>query len=231
MSVIASILYGLISGITEFIPVSSRGHQALLRYLFGAETRIPLQELLVHIGVFFSVIVGSSELLHKLLREQRTVSGQYRRKMRYTDDKSHYDLRLLKTAAWPLFIGLFIYFTTAKLENNLLILMAFWLVNALILFLADHMPRGNRDSVTMSALDGIVMGFAGALSVLPGISRTGCVASYVIARGTDDDNAANWSVLLGIPALIFAAIFDLASFVAYGFGIHSIGAFLCCILS
>ena len=231
MSAFACIIYGLISGLTEFLPVSSRGHQALLRYMFGADTRIPLQELLVHIGVFFSLVVGCSEIINRLVREQKILSGRHRRKARYTDGKNLYDLRLLKTASVPLFIGLFIYFATSKFESNLLIIMAFLFINAIILFIADYMPRGNRDARTMSSLDGIVMGLVGALSVLPGVSRTGVVSSYAIARGADDDNAANWSVLLGIPALIFAVLFDLVSLVSYGAGIYSFGAVLGCILS
>ncbi len=231
MSAFAYIIYGFISGMTEFLPVSSRGHQALLRYLFGAETRIPLQELLVHIGVLFSLMVGCSEIISRLLREQKLRAVHHRRKAHYTDGRGYFDLRLLKTAAVPLFIGLFAYFATASFENNLLLIMAFWFINALILFLADHMPRGNRDARTMSSLDGIVMGVAGALSVLPGISRTGTVSAYAIARGADDENAVNWSVLMGIPALIFAVIFDLAGFFTYGVGINSFGAVLGCILS
>jgi len=231
MSVFACIIYGLISGITEFLPVSSRGHQALMRYLFGAETRIPLQELLVHIGVLFSLVVGCSEILRKLLREQRMLSGHQRRKLRYTDEKSYFELRLLKTATVPLFIGLFLCFVTVKTENSLPVVMGFWFCNAIILLIADYMPRGNRDAKTMSSLDGIVMGLVGALSVLPGVSRTGFVSSYVIARGADDDNAANWSVLLGIPALLFAVLFDLVSFADYGTGVHTFGAFIGCILS
>lgn len=231
MSVFAYILYGLISGLTEFLPVSSRGHQALLRYLLGVESRIPLQELLVHIGILLALFVGCADSLNKLLQEHRMRSGNHNRRIRRTADKSYYDLRLLKTAAIPLFIGLFFYFVTAKFENSLLLVMAFWFLNAIFLLVADHMPRGNRDARTMSALDGIAMGFIGALSVLPGISRTGIISSYVIARGADDDNTANWSVLLGIPALIFALLFDLFSFTAYGLGIHTFGAVLGCILS
>ncbi len=231
MSIIASIIYGFIAGLTEFLPVSSRAHQALLRYLFGVDTRIPLQEILVHIGVFFSLIVGCSEILNKLMREQKLQTGYNRRKSRITDGKSFFDLRLLKSAGFPLFIGLFFYFVTVKFESNLLLVMGFLFLNAIILFIADYMPRGNRDAATMSSLDGIVMGLVGALSALPGISRTGAISGYVIARGADDENTANWSVLLGIPAIIFAILFDLVSFFNYSIGIHSFGAFLGCLLS
>lgn len=231
MSFFASIIYGFISGITEILPVSSQGHQALMRYLFGAQTRIPLQELLVHIGVFFSIIVGSSEMLRTLMRDQRTLSSRYRRRKHHTDNRSYFELRLLKSAAVLLFIALFAYFATQKLETGLLPAMTFWIVNAIILFVADHMPRGNRDARTMSSLDGVVMGIVGTLSVFPGISRTGMISSYTIARGVDNDTSANWAILLGIPALLFYILFDLIGLLTYGLGVHTMGATIACVIS
>ena len=147
MSFFASIVYGFVSGIAEILPVSSQGHQALLRYLFGAETRIPLQELLVHIGVFLSLIVGCSEMLNQLMREQRKLSAKYRKRKHRTDGKSYYDLRLLRSASVLLFIALFTYFATNKFENRLLSIMSFWIVNAIVLFVADHMPRGTQQLI------------------------------------------------------------------------------------
>lgn len=231
MSVFASIIYGFISGITEILPVSSQGHQVLLRYMFGADTRIPLQEFLVHIGVLLSLLIGCGEMLKKLLREQKTLSGRYRRRKHQPVNKYSYDLRLLKSASLLLFIAMFTYFSTQRFENGLLYIMAFWLVNAVILLVADYMPRGNRDARTMSSLDGIVMGIAGALSVFPGISRTGTITAYTIARGVDNETAANWSLLLGIPALLFYALFDLVGLVTLGAGVQTTGATIGCILS
>lgn len=218
MSIIESILYGLISGITDFLPVSSRAHQALMRYLFGADTRIPLQELLVHIGVLMSVMAGCRDILVRLRREQKQVVTARRHRHRSLDSKSYFDLRLLKTAAFPLIIGSFLLLATVRMENNLLVLMLFWLLNGFILLVADHTRRGNRDSRTMSALDGIIMGVLGALSVFPGISRTGMISAYTTARASDSENVVNWSVLLAIPAIMFLIFFDLICIVTAGFG-------------
>ncbi len=231
MSIVESILYGLISGLTDFLPVSSGAHQALMRYLFGVNARIPFQELLVHIGVIASIFIGCNETLVRLQREQRSQTGPRRRKIHTLDSKSYYDLRLLKTATIPLLIGLFLSLATRSMENNLLNLMAFWLCNAVILLLADHSRRGNRDSRTMSALDGIVMGVLGSLSVFPGISRTAIITSYSALRGADNENAVHWAVLLGVPATFLAIAFDLVRIVVNGFGCGSSGAFLGCILS
>lgn len=216
MSVFESILYGLVSGITEFLPISSGAHQVLLRYFFGVDSRVPLQELLVHIGVLLAIFVGCKDVIFRLRIEQRTLSNS-RRKRNRTDSRSYFDLRLLKTATVPLLLGLLLSIVTFRKENNMGMLIAFSLFNALLLLLADHTSRGNRDSRTMSGLDGIVMGIAGALSVFPGMSRTGMISAYTAARGAEGENVVNWAVLLGIPAMLFAICFDLVLLVIMGF--------------
>ena len=83
----------------------------------------------------------------------------------------------------------------------------------------------------MTALDGIVMGLLGILSVFPGVSRTGVISAYATARGADSQNACNWAFLLGIPAIVFAAFFDVIGIIIYGFGVNSIVAFVGYLLS
>lgn len=140
------------------------------------------------------------------------------------DSKSYYDLRLLKTAALPLLAGLLLYASTARLESSLLALMGFLVVNGIVLLIAEHTRHGNRDSRTMSGLDGIAMGIAGAASVFPGISRTGMISSYAAARGADSQSAANWAILLGIPATLFAICYD--AFLIFSGGIGAVSALL-----
>lgn len=231
MSIMRSIMYGFISGLAEFLPISAPAHQAVMRLMFGMNTRNSFQELLVHIGFLFSIIVGCREVLVRLRREQANYSASRRRKIRTKDAKSFYDLRLLKTASIPLFVGLFLTFATDKMGNNLLIIMGFLLLNAVIILLSDHTSHGNRDSRTMTALDGIVMGLLGILSVFPGISRTGVISAYATARGADSQNACNWAFLLGIPAIVFSACFNVIGIVTYGFGVTSVAAFIGYLLS
>lgn len=231
MSLIESIFYGFISGITEFFPISSRAHQALLRYIFGATSRNSLQELLVHIGLLLALFVGCRDILHRLYREQKTISTSRRRKNRSLDVKSLYDLRLLKTATFPLLFGLLLCIIVGKWKDDLLTVMCFLIVNGLILLFAEHIQHGNRDSRTMTGLDGIIMGILGAISSLPGISRTGIISSYAVARGADNQNAVNWAVLLGIPAIILAAGYDVVLIFSTGFGALSLVAILGCLLS
>lgn len=225
MSIFENIIYGLISGLTEFLPVSSQAHQILLRYMFGGDSRNFLQEFLVHIGLLLAIFFGCRESLSRLRREQKLASNPRYKSRNSLDPKSYYDIRLLKTASFPLIIGLFLSFVTVKMEKNLLTVMAFLLVNALVIFLAEHTQHGNRDSRTMTGLDGIIMGILGSLSVFPGVSRTGMISAYTSMRGADYTNVTNWAILLGIPAVIFLICFDIFGLVTVGAGVVSFAVF------
>lgn len=230
MSIFESILYGLISGLTEFLPVSARAHQALFRFLSGSDAGAPLQELLVHIGVLLAVILSCGDILSRLRREQKRISSS-RRRTRSLDNKSLFDLRLLKTATVPLVLGLCLYFATASISQKMVTMMVFMFLNGFVLMLADHTRRGNRDARTMSGLDGIIMGLLGALSVFPGISRTGMISAYTSMRGADFQNATGWAILLTIPAMIFAVLYDFICIVSRGFGVDSFIAVIGSVLS
>lgn len=230
MSFFENVLYGFVSGLAEFLPVSSRAHQILIRYLLGVATRDPVQDLLVHIGLLFSIFFGCRDLIFRLRRQQK-LNLSRKRKHAIVDGKSVYDLRLMKTATAPLLVGLLLLFSTVHLENNLLFVLAFGVLNAFILLLAEHSSRGNKDSRTMSGLDGIIIGVLGSLSVFPGISRTGIVSSYATLRGADSQNAANWAILLGVPALIILSCFDLFSAFSFAFSIISFSSIIGYIIS
>ena len=225
MNIMRDTVYGLISGITEFLPVSSRGHQSLMRYLFGLNARDPMLDLLVHIGILLSVFISCREMLLRLCRHQRVLLTSKRRRSRMIDMKSHYNLRFLKGATLPLLIGLFLILVTSGLESSLLAVMAFMIVNGCVLMIVEHIRHGNRDAKTMSGLDAIAIGIVGATSVLSGISRSGMISAYAVARGADRQNAANWAILLGIPALLFLIGIDVFGIVAASVGIVSFPVF------
>lgn len=231
MSILENMIYGFISGLAEFLPVSSQAHQVLLRYMFGVDTRNFLQEFLVHIGLLLAVFVGCRDTIARLRREQKTISGSRREKSRSLDLTSYYDIKLIKTATFPLIIGLSLSFITDKIGYRILSVMAFLIVNAFVLLLADHSQHGNRDSRTMTGLDGFVMGILGSMSVFPGISRTGMISSYAILRGADSKNVTNWAFLLGIPAILFFICFDLIGIFSVGIGVLSISVFFGYILT
>ncbi len=231
MSVFESILYSFISGIAEFLPVSSRAHQSLMRHMFGQGNNTYLADLIVHIGVLLAVFVGFRDVIFRLHRERKAMSMAGRRRFRSLDGKSVYDLRLLKSATIPLLIGLCLYPLTRNIGNRLLALMFFLIVNGSFLLVAAHSRQGNRSARSMTGLDGITIGLVGATSVLPGISRTGMISVFSVFRGADNQNATNWAIMLSIPALALAIVFDLIGLVFVGGAVFAYSAVGGCLLT
>lgn len=218
MSVIENIIYGFVAGLAEFLPVSGRGHQALLHHLFGVSTRISLQDILVHIGILLSVLVACRDYIAQLRWEQSTATTVRRNKSRRLDTKSHYDLRLLKSTVAPMLLGSILFNLILKSDYNLLSLIWLFILNGVVLLIAEHTRQGNRDAKTLTGFDGIMIGVSSAASALPGLSGTGMTLSYATLRGTDIQKAANWAILLVIPAAIFAVCGDVFYIIGSGFG-------------
>ena len=223
MSFFENILYGFTAGLTEFLPVSRYGHQALLRYLFGVSAGLTLQDLLIHIGILLSVFWGCREYIARLRWEQKTAAANRRRKSRRMDSKGYYDLRLLRSAVVPMLIAIIIIKSFVKVEGNLLILLWLFVANGLVLLLAEHARQGNRESASMSGFDGTLMGVSTAPSIIPGLSGTGLTLSYASARGVDIQKAINWVILLVVPTAVFAIGSDAFSIFSNGFGVISVG--------
>lgn len=214
MNWLQSILYGLLSGLAEFLPISSSAHRMILQKIYGLEGQDPICELLVHLGVLLAILTCCSAMLHSLRRDSQ--QRQTLRTGKRRTPRGVYDIRLLRTAAAPLLIGLLLLWVTASLGQNLIFVSLFLLVNGILLFLPERMSTGNKDARSMSRLDGFLIGLSGVLSVFPGISRVGATLSAASARGADRHNALSWSLLLSIPALVVLMGFDVLNLATQG---------------
>lgn len=229
MSVFESILYGIVSGLTEFLPVSSQGHQAMMLRLFGQDVREPVRDLLVHLAVLGALLFSSRNILARLRRERMIIS-RARRKRTY-DFNGTYDLRLVKTAVFPMIIGLLAYRKMIQYESRPLYLALFFLINGIILIIPEYVRQGNKTGRSMSGFDGVLFGIFSALSAVPGISRVGSGMSIASMRGADRSHNLNWMLLLSIPALLVWIVFDFIHLFTIGAGNITFIVFLTYLLS
>ena len=201
-----SIIYGFITGLTEFLPISSGGHQQIMAHLFGAPQQDSVRNLLIHLALLVSVYTSCKSLLDHLKRERGMSS---RRNKNYSNQsKLLLDYQLVKRAAFPMLLCLFIITYIIRLNNNLLITALFLLLNGVILFIPERMMRGNKDARCMSGFDSILIGICCSLFAFNGISRTGCVYAISTARGAGSKSILTWSLLLSIPALAAMILID-----------------------
>ena len=233
MNWLENLIYGLVSGFAEFLPISSSAHQQILLELFGINTADPLQNLMIHLASLFALFVGSRGLIDQLRREQNILKRNHRG-VRVT--RSAFELRLLKNAVFPMWIGFFIFTYFFKIGSSLAWSAFFSVINGIILFSQGRMMQGNRDEQTMSVLDSILIGVSGAFSAFPGISRISAMLTATTARGVDKQKAANWVILLSIPGVILISGVDILNMIAnpgyinfpsniFGYILSAIGAY------
>lgn len=212
-----SCLYGLISGLAEFFPVSSEAHQTLLSQLFGLEGKLPLLRLFVHIGILLALYEATKDQVQRLYREYQLRKIPRRRRRRPSDAQSAADISLLKIALIPLLIGFLFYIKSQNWQLQPHIVAPLLFLNGIILYIPMYLPVGNKDARNMSPLDGLLIGLSAMLAVFPGISRIAACCSVATARGADPQQGYRWSLMLSFPALIGMILFDIIGLFAVGF--------------
>lgn len=210
-----TIVYGLLSGLSEFLPVSSQGHRAVLLEVFGIETEVPVVMLFVHFGLLLALYVSTKDQLRRLYREYR-MRRVSRRRRRNPDIQSAADISLIKGAVFPLLLSFVFYPTLHHWNQKLYIVSIFLILNGIILYILMHIPTGNKDSRSMSRLDSMLIGLGSMFSVFPGISRICVSTSVAVFRGADPKQAYKWSLFLSYPALLFYIGFDFYDMIMSG---------------
>ena len=197
------ILYGFISGLTEFLPISSQAHQAMLRQAFGMNQRDPVLDMLVHSALLLVLLYAFNTVLSQN-RGIRTRSGRFNSHA----SRASMNRQLIKNAALPMLLCMLLLYYITKGNDNLLLSSVFLLVNGIILYLPSRMLQGNKDVRSMSYGDSLLIGILSGFGVICGISRVAVTTTVSIARGADRQHALNWSLMLSIYAVALLVCYD-----------------------
>ncbi len=212
-----AIIYGLISGLSEFLPVSSRAHQAVLRHLFG-EGKTNVLDLMIHIAILASLILNCQKPIRIIGRTRRILAIPRNRRKREPNSETVSLIQLLKTACWPVVLTAFLFVITDTISSRFQFLAIFLAVNGIVLYICWHCRVANKDARFMSSLDAILIGFSSSLGVVPGISRVGMGLSISMMRGVEPRRAVDWTILISIPAVAALCIADIIIIATGGAG-------------
>lgn len=193
MNLLQSLIYGMISGVSQFLPVPSTANQSILLKLFGISHRDHLCDAIVHICVLVALVMGARGLLEQIRHDPR-------RRARNT--YHNVERVFSKNASYTTVLLLIILLWCVRLDANYLLVSVFLIANGLLLFLPSRMYQGNKDARSMSLLDSILVGAANALSAVPGFSGIGCGMSIALMRGADRQRIVNWMLILSVPTLV-----------------------------
>ncbi len=229
-NILVYILYGLVTGLSEFLPVSSSGHQYLFSQVLDVNTYEPLLSLIIHLACLVAVVVCCRRRLLHIRREWKISATPPRKRKRPPDMMAVLDSKLLLAGCIPLIAGLAFGEWAYKYCHSLPVLIGILIAMGIIGYIPQFFPGGNRDSRSMTQADGIVLGICAGLPVVPGVSRMGLLTSFGLLRNCSKEYILDMSLLLSIPALFGSALLDGIYLIKAGIaGITGFYAFLCCL--
>jgi undecaprenyl-diphosphatase len=196
--VLEAIIWGLIQGLTEFLPVSSSGHLVVVPAFLselGIEVAPPSLAVsaVLHLGTLVAVLVYYRSDVAKVLRLRRDAEG------------SKIAL-LVAVGTIPAIIGLPFADTLDEFQQTVSNVGWTLILTGLILVVGRRMANGARRLLDGRVPDAVVVGIAQAFALIPGISRSGITISAGNGRQFDPIEAARFAFLLGIPAIAGAGL-------------------------
>lgn len=222
MTLIQALILGIVQGLTEFLPVSSSAHLVLIPHLLGwtlAEEFIFPFDVLVQLGTLAALIVyfrkDLAEIFTSVLRGIRN-----RRPFEETPARVGW-LAVLATIPAGIF-GLLIKDKVEAVFNSPVATSVFLIVTAGLLLAAEFIGKRTKDLEKLSWLDALWVGAFQALSVFPGISRSGSTIAGGMTRNLERKSAGQFAFILALPIFLAAGLLGIKDLLA----INNLSAYL-----
>ncbi len=216
-----SILYGFLAGISDILPVSAQAHKVLLLKFLGIRGNSDLMQLMIHLGICFALYYSNQKIWTRMRRARALSRIPKKKRKRPLDVNSLMDWRMLMTMLVPAALGVYLYQYTLTLQTNLLWIALFLFVNGLIVYLPQFFHTGNRDSRTLSRVEGLLMGLGSTASVLPGISGVGTSVSIASVCAVERTYGLDMTLLMYMFFTAGMSIYDGLGIVQNGLEILS----------
>ncbi|MGB3470192.1 MAG: undecaprenyl-diphosphate phosphatase [Erythrobacter sp.] len=223
MTFLQLLIIAVVQGITEFLPISSSGHLILIPYLTDFPDQGPLIDVAVHVGSLLAIVVYFFKDVLVLARGGFASIGIGAKAPNAPAERRLFWWIVLGTIPAIVFglsikLGLFNSFAASTfgitiVDDDLMssirftALIAFNLiVYGILMGIADWFGREDKVFEDMSWRDGLIVGLAQALAIIPGTSRSGVTMTAARALGYKRVEAARFSFLLSIPAVAGAGV-------------------------
>jgi undecaprenyl-diphosphatase len=217
MSLLEAIVLGIVQGLTEFLPISSTGHLRIVPSFLGWEDPGAAFTAVTQLGTMAAVLLYFREDLTRVARAW-VESLPDRQKRRELDARLGWYI-VLGTVP----IGVFGVLFKDQIETgarDLYVIGVALIVVGVIMSIADHVGKRDRQIEQIETKDGFWVGMAQALALVPGVSRSGATITTGLFLGLDRAAAARFSFLLSVPAVVLSGLFELSSIIEGEEGEH-----------
>jgi undecaprenyl-diphosphatase len=213
VSWIEVIVLGLVQGLTEFLPVSSSAHLRITSAIFFEEDAGASFTAVTQLGTETAVLIYFAKDIWRITKAW--IAGIRDRSVRQS-----LDYRM----AWYVIIGsipigILGYVFKDQIRTaarNLWLVATVLIVFSFVIALAEYWGRQARRIEEFRLRDGVIMGFAQAMALVPGVSRSGATLSVGLFLNLTREAAARYSFLLAIPAVVMSGVFSLSDVFEHG---------------
>ncbi len=206
MSIIQALILGIVQGLTEYIPVSSTAHLILVPWLLGWNLDPQAKfvfDILIQWGTLVGVVIYFWRDIWAILRG--VFNDAKARKIGSTPDARLGWWVILATIP-AVIAGVLFKNTVEKLYTQYLIIAIIMIAAAGLMIAAERRGRRNRRVAEMTAVDAGAIGLWQVLALMPGVSRSSATVSGGMLRHFERAEAARFSFLMSIPALLGAGV-------------------------
>jgi undecaprenyl-diphosphatase len=206
MSNLEAVLLGLVQGLTEFLPISSSGHLRIVPAFLGWDDPGAGFTAVIQLGTMAAVVIYFRKDLWQIARA-------WLRELRVPFRQSSQEAKL----GWFILLGtipisIFGFAFSDQIESgarSLYLIGSALIAFSFVMILAERIGTRERSLEDLDGRDGAYIGFAQALALVPGVSRSGATISAGLLRGFDRVAAARYSFLLSVPAVVLSGLFEL----------------------
>ena len=227
MTYFQAIILGLAQGLSEFLPISSSGHLALLQYFFNvsAENVLPFAVLL-HLGTLVSVFIVYWKDIVELVKELGAVIRDIftGKGLRINANPTRRLGFMIIVATIPTaIIGLLFNDAFAAFYLSLTAIGTGLLITGTILFVAERMGKSNKTVKQMKFRNAVFVGVMQGIAICPGISRSGSTLFGGLISGLNKEFAVKFAFLISIPSILGSVIMEAPNAFEAGMDMSLIG--------
>lgn len=204
LEIIKSIVLGLVQGLGEFLPISSSGHLVLTERLFGISEGGQLMTVLLHVGTLAAVLIVYWDQVWAIIRKPIQWKTLW---------------LIVATAVTAAMALAFKKFFDIANEGNYLWIC--FIITSVILAIGELMRKNRPQELRLKDMKwwhAVVIGAIQGVAVLPGISRSGSTITGASVCGFKKKDAAEFSFLLSIPAILGGLVLELPDLIKEGAG-------------
>lgn len=228
MTIVQAIILGVIQGLTEFLPVSSSGHLAIMKNILRVDLETgALYDVLLHVATLVAIcIVMRKDIVKLILEFISIVRDVFTNFLIFIDRITHKDDQYyikIMSSAYRRFVVLIIVSSIPTaiigfllndiietVENELLVPGICLIATAVIILISDFLADGTKKPKDATVYDAFAIGTAQGIATLPGLSRSGTTITACILCGFDRKFAVKYSFIMSMPAIFGALILKLS---------------------